>query len=804
MDIREYIKNHILVFDGAMGTMLQQKGLLPGDLPECFNLTHPETVLAIHKEYVQAGADVITTNTFQACALKLENSGYSVEEIVSSGVSLARKSGAKYVALDIGPSGQLLEPMGTLKFDEAYELFKTQAIAGEKSGADLILIETMSDLYEAKAAILAAKENTSLPVFATLTYQPDGRTFTGTDPVTGTITLQSLGVDALGVNCSMGPGELAPIVNTILEYSKIPVMVQANAGLPEIKDGASAYSITPLIFESHISAMLAGGVGIIGGCCGTTPEFIKKLRKLADSSCPSERKIKPLTAVTSSTRTVIFDGKITVIGERINPTGKKRLQDALRNKQMDYILSEAIDQAESGADILDINAGLPEIDEASMIAHVVRQVQSICSLPLQIDSADPAALEAGVRACNGRPVINSVNGTAENMARIFPIAKKYGSVIIGLTLDENGIPESANDRFLIAKKIVDTALSYGIPKEDILIDCLTLTASAQQDCVRDTLEAIKMVKSRLGVKTVLGISNVSFGLPNRPLLNSVFLAAALGVGLDAPILNPLSEDMMMTLDAFRVFNCQDAESADYIAKYSGASEKSQSRSLNLQKEAQADSRSLSEMIIQGRNLEAPQKIKSLLSQMTALEIVNTYFIPALDTVGERFEKGQIFLPQLMQSAETVKACFELIKTYQYENPLTGTSKPGDSQLSLTRGKIVLATVYGDIHDIGKNIAKMLLENYGYDVIDLGKNVPISEIISAAKSHKAPLIGLSALMTPTVKNMKDTISAIRKAGLECKIMVGGAVLNPEYAKFTGADFYVKDARASIEVAKKIFK
>ena len=820
MDVREYLKSNIIVFDGAMGTMLQKKGLQAGDLPECLSITHPETVLEIHREYVLAGADIVTTNTFQACELKLEGSGYSVEEIVNAGVSLAKKSGARYTALDIGPTGQLLEPMGTLSFDKAYELFKRQMTAGEKAGADLILIETMSDLYEMKAAILAAKENTDLPVFATMTYQEDGRTFTGTDPLTGTITLQSLGADAVGVNCSMGPEELMPVVDQILEYSRVPVMVQANAGLPKIREGETVYDVSPEGFADIVSEMVAKGAGIIGGCCGTSPEFIKELRKIADASEPFERIIKPVTAVTSSTRTVILDGVVTVIGERINPTGKKRLKEALRNGDMEYIIGEAIDQAEKGADVLDINTGLPEIDEAAVITRVVKEVQSVTSLPLQIDSSDPKAIESGVRACNGRPIINSVNGTKENMAMIFPIAKKYGAVVVGLTLDETGIPQSAEDRYEVAKRIVETAAVYNIPREDILIDCLTLTASAQQEAVLDTLQAIKLVKSRLGVKTVLGVSNVSFGLPNRALLNSAFLSAALGAGLDAPILNPLSEEMMRAIDIFRVFNCQDKDSANYIANYSGelaitgtaaapdgvAGTAAQNSSDSL--ESQDSGLSLMDMIIQGRKLEAPEKTAQMLKDLPALDIINSHFIPALDTVGERFEKGKIFLPQLMQSAEAVKACFDIIKSHeaQFSNSEAagdGASSGSDFEGISGKKKIIVATVHGDIHDIGKNIAKMLLENYGFDVIDLGRDVPAQTIVSAIKEHDVSLVGLSALMTTTVKSMKDTISAIRHAGLDCKIMVGGAVLNPEYAEFTGADYYVKDARESVDIARNHF-
>lgn len=784
MDVREYLKDHILVFDGAMGTMLQNKGMQVGDLPETLNFTHPELVTEIHREYVEAGSDVVSANTFQANEFKLHGCGYTVEQVITQAVKLGKQSGAKFVALDVGPLGQLVEPMGTVKFETAYELFRQQVVAGERAGADLIIIETMSDLYETKAALLAAKENTSLPVIVSLTYQGDGRTFTGTDPITGTITLQSLGADAVGVNCSIGPDDLIPIVEQILTYAQVPVIMQANAGLPKIEDGKTVYDVHAEEFAEAVSRMMDRGVRIVGGCCGTDPDYIRLLRKKADGMKPVATNPKRVTAVTSGTRTVVLDRCVTVIGERINPTGKKRLKEALRENRMDYIVGEAINQANAGADVLDVNVGLPEIDEPAMIARAVKEVQGVTNLPVQVDSSDPAAIESGVRACNGRPIINSVNGKAENLAAVLPIVKKYGAVVVGLTLDEDGIPATAEGRFAVAKRIVETAAEYGIPKEDILIDCLTLTASAQQEQVLATLDAIKLVKERLGVKTVLGVSNVSFGLPSRPLLNSVFLAAAFGAGLDAPILNPLSKEMMDAVNTFRVINYQDRDAVCYIDRYANAQPAQQ---------AVVGEISLKEMIVQGRKEEAPAKVRELLQTTPALEVIDSHFVPALDIVGQRYEKGEIFLPQLMQSAETVKASFEVIKA---------SMDVGEKTQS--KGRVIVATVLGDIHDIGKNIAKMLLENYGYDVIDLGKDVPIETVVQTAKEQDIQLIGLSALMTTTVKNMKDTISAIRGAGLNCKIMVGGAVLNEEYAEFVGADFYVKDGRESVELAQSIFR
>ena len=787
MAVSKLKEGNFLLFDGAMGTMLQNAGLKTGELPETYNITKPEILTRIHREYVEAGADVITTNTFQANELKLKDCEYSVEEIIDAGVALAKKSGAKYVALDIGPLGQLMEPMGTVTFEQAYEIFKRQVIAGAKAGADIILIETISDIYEAKAAVLAVKENCDIPVFCTLTYQEDGRTFVGTDPMTGTIVLDGLGVDAHGVNCSLGPKELKPIIDEVLKYAKAPVMIQPNAGLPKIRDGETYYDISPEEFTEFVEYIAQSGAVIFGGCCGTTPEFIRAMRKMLDGMTPRKTTPIKLTTATSGSKTVVFDDVTTVIGEKINPTGKKKLKEALRTNNLDYIIGEAIDQTNAGADMLDINVGLPEIDEAEMIKKVIREVQGVVNLPLQVDSSDINAIEAGVRIYNGKPMINSVNGKKEAMEKIFPIVKKYGALILGLALDETGIPETAEGRLEIARKIVDTAVSYGIPKEDVLIDCLVLTASAQQAQVKETLKAIRLVKQELGVKTVLGVSNVSFGLPNRDMINSNFLAAAFGSGLDAPIINPMSQAMMDTVNSFRVINNEDMDSMYYIENYSNAEMSKDIGNVN------SEDRTLKEIIIQGRKEESAAKTIDMLKTMEPLEVVNEHFIPALDIVGDRFESGKIFLPQLIQSAEAVKKAFVIIKDH--------IEKSGEKKTS--KGKIVVATVLGDIHDIGKNIVSMLLENYGFDVIDLGKDVPIQLVVDTVRDNDVKLVGLSALMTTTVTSMGDTIKALKEAKLDCKVMVGGAVLNEEYTDMVNADFFAKDARESVKIANKFF-
>ena len=786
MAVSELKEGKFLLFDGAMGTMLQEAGLKTGELPETYNMTNPDIIRGIHKQFVDAGCDIVTTNTFQANELKLECE-YSVEEIIESGVRLAKESGVKYVALDIGPLGQLMEPMGTISFERAYDIFKRQVIAGAAAGADIILIETISDIYEAKAAVLAAKENCDLPVFCTLTYQEDGRTFVGTDPLTGTIVLDGLGVDAQGVNCSLGPKELKPIVDEILKYAKAPVMIQANAGLPKIRDGETVYDISPEEFTEFLELIAKGGAMVFGGCCGTDPEFIRQIRIMLDRLTPVKTTPIKMTAATSGSKTVIFDDVTTVIGEKINPTGKKKLKEALRTNNLDYIIGEAIDQANAGADMLDINVGLPELDEPEMIKKVIREVQGVVNLPLQVDSSSIDAIEAGVRIYNGKPMINSVNGKKDSMEKIFPIVKKYGALILGLALDERGIPETAKERFEIAKKIVDTAATYGIPKEDVLIDCLVLTASAQQAQVKETLEAIRLVKRDLGVKTVLGVSNVSFGLPNREMINSNFLSAAFGAGLDAPIINPMSQPMMESVHSFRVINNEDKDSSFFIEHYSNAE-------VNRDSDVVSDAdRTLKDIIIQGRKEESAPKTIEMLKTSTPMDVVNNHFIPALDIVGDRFESGKIFLPQLIQSAEAVKKAFVIIKDFLDSSGEEKTSK----------GKIVVATVEGDIHDIGKNIVSMLLENYGFDVIDLGKDVPIATVVDAVKDGDVKLVGLSALMTTTVKSMGATIKALRDENLDCKVMVGGAVLNEEYTEMVNADFFAKDARESVKIANKFF-
>jgi 5-methyltetrahydrofolate--homocysteine methyltransferase len=786
VDIRKLTDGRVLLFDGAMGTMLQQNGLPAGGLPELYNLSHPQVVSAIHRAYVEAGADVISANTFQASALKLPKD-VSVERIVEAGVGLARAAGARFVALDMGPLGQLMRPLGPLRFDEAYAHFRRQAVAGEAAGADCALLETFSDLMEIKAAVLAIRENTRLPILTTLTYQEDLRTFLGVDPITATLTLQGLGVDALGVNCSLGPRELMPAVEQILKYAKVPVLVQANAGLPEIEDGQTIYRIGAEAFCDAVCQMVDMGVRIAGGCCGTTPAFIALLARRLKGKKPRPIAPRLVTAATSGLGHVILDDDIAVIGERINPTGKKRLQAALREGGMDYIVNEAIAQTEAGSDVLDINVGLPDIDEAAMMVRVIEEVQSVVALPLQIDSADARAIEAGARVYNGKPIINSVNGKKESMDAIFPIAKKYGAAIVCLTLDESGIPETAEGRYRIAQKLLDNALAHGIPREDVLIDCLVLTASAQQAQVRETLRAIELVRRGLGLKTVLGVSNVSFGLPAREILNATFLAAAFGAGLSAPILNPLSAAYMRTVDAYRVLAGYDRDAVNFVARHG----KEPSAPAQQRPSGQDD---ISRMIVQGRREDAAAKVGAMLADgADPLDLIDRHFIPALNAVGEQFEKKTLFLPQLMQSAEAVKGGFSVIKGY--------AAHTGGAHRS--KGDIVLATVEGDIHDIGKNIVKMMLENYGYRVIDLGKDVPIDEVVRAVRDESAPLVGLSALMTTTVKSMKDTISAVKQAGLACKFMVGGAVLNEEYRRFVGADYYARDAMESVNIANRFF-
>lgn len=784
-ELLKYLENNILIFDGAMGTMLQAAGLPTGGLPELYNITNPDIVRDIHKSYVKSGADIITANTFQANEFKLRGCGYNVEEIITAGIELAKMSGAKYTALDIGPLGQMMHPMGTLGFESAYDAFARQIKAGAAAGADLVLIETMSDLLEVKAAVLATRENCDLPVFVSMTYQSDGRTFVGCDPKTEAVALSALKIDALGVNCSLGPKELSPIIDELLKYSTVPVLVQPNAGLPQLKDGETTYNVSADEYSDYMLSLAEKGAAVLGGCCGTTPEYINTLCNKLKTRVRAKHSPETICALTSGTETVELDNRVTVIGERINPTGKKLLKEKLRARDFGYLMEEAIRQSDAGADILDVNCGLPEIDEVYLLRRAVEEIQSVVNLPLQIDSSDSAAIEAAVRIYRGKPIINSVCGKPESMEKILPIAAKYGAAVVALTLDENGIPETAEERLSVAEKIVKTAAKYGIPPQDIIVDCLVLTASAQQELVKETIKAVSLVKEKLGVKTVLGVSNVSFGLPCRPKLNSVFLSACFGAGLDSAIINPMSSEVMDAVRAFRVLNGSDKDATEYISCYSNTEATPVSK--------QSTERDLKSLIEKGLKEEAAAKTKELLDAATdPMDIIENHYIPALDKVGDKYEKGVIFLPQLMQAAEAAKAGFEILR-----------EKTSSDKDLVTRGQILLATVEGDIHDIGKNIAKMLLENYGFEVIDLGRSVPADQIVESALSNNIKLIGLSALMTTTVSSMKDTIEKLKTAGCPAKVMVGGAVLSEEYAEFVGADYYVADARADVEIANKIF-
>lgn len=782
--LQERIKNEILVFDGAMGTQLQNAGLKAGDIPECLNITNSQLIQSIHLNYLKAGADFITTNTFGANPLKMVEAPYSYEEIINAAIEnaiVARKKANRennsYIALDIGPIGQLLEPMGTLTFDQAYEIIKKQILLA-KDKVDLVLLETMTDIYEVKAGVLAVKENSDLPVFVTMTYENNLRTLSGCDPITMVNVLEGLNVDVIGVNCSLGPIELTPIINQILDIATVPVMLQPNAGLPCLVEGKTCYNMNQETFVIESMKHVNNGVAIIGGCCGTTPEFISALKE----NIPAKRiKTNPqiATRVSSGVKTVEFGHHIVVCGERLNPTGKKKLKLALKEERYDELVVEAIKQDQAGAHVLDVNVGLPGIDETVTMKHVIKLLQEVISLPLQIDSSLPKAIEQACRYYNGKPLINSVNGKDETMEAIFPIVKKYGGVVIGLTLDENGIPPLAKDRYKIAKKIIKKAESFGISKENIVIDCLVLTVSAQQKEVMETIKAVAMVKE-LGVHTVLGVSNVSFGLPNRPLLNKTFLAMAMSAGLDLPIINPLDQELMATIDAFNVLFNYDKDASIYI-----------DHQANQEPIVKKDNSSftLNDIVLHGLKDEVVKATKELLKTTSGLEIINNTLIPALDTVGKQYEQNTIFLPQLIQSAETSKIAFGIIKDTFKET-------------TTTKGPIIMATVHGDIHDIGKNIVKVVLESYGYKVIDLGKDVPPENVVSAFYKHQPKAIGLSALMTTTVVSMQKTIELLKQIDNMCPIFVGGAVLTADYAKEINADYYSRDAMEAVELMNKI--
>ena len=805
-DFREQLKKDYVILDGAMGTMLQAAGLKMGEIPEVLSVTRPELLVSIHEKYLKAGSDVIYANTFGANSYKLEGSGHSVEELVGAAVKNARQACENvnpdaYVALDIGPIGQLLEPTGVLKFEEAYDIYKEIILAGKD--ADLIVFETMTDLLECKAAVLAAKENSNLPIITTMTFEMNQRTFTGCSIPSMALTLSGLGVDAIGVNCSLGPKELEPVIATLSKWTRLPIVVKPNAGLPDPK--TNEYNVTAKEFADMMKDLRKYDIKCFGGCCGSNPEFISELSHMLEKEGNkgfAKEKVIP-AAVCSATSTVdITEPRI--IGERINPTGKKLFKEALLRHDIDYILNQALEQINAGADILDVNVGLPGIDEKDMMIDTIKALQAIVDVPLQIDSTIPEVLDAALRIYNGKPIVNSVNGEEESLNNVLPLVKKYGAAVVGLALDKDGIPPKAEDRFKIAKKIMDRAIAIGIPKEDIYIDCLTLTASAEQEGVMETLNALHRVKTELGLKTVLGVSNISFGLPNRVLVNHIFLTMALTNGLDLPIINPNIEEMTGAVRAYKLLANIDKNSVDFIKAYANMPKvtkinpaaKITSKPADIVTEgAESDpmaSNPLYQAVLNGLKSEGAQLTRQMLETTDSMEIVNNILIPALDKIGADFEKGTIFLPQLIMSAAVAQSAFEEIRKAM----VLGNKQPE------SKGKIVMATVKGDVHDIGKNIVKVLLENYGYDVIDLGKDVEYQAVVDAIKENDAKLVGLSALMTTTLVSMKETIELIHKNNLDCKIFVGGAVLTPEYAKEIHADFYAKDAKESVDIAKKI--
>lgn len=793
MDVNALLQQGPIVLDGAMGTMLQNAGLPLGQLPETYNLLHPEIVTDIHRQYLAAGARVVFANTFGANAHKLAGSGLTPEEAITAGVRCAKEAAGTfdgaYVGLDIGPIGELLFPMGQLAFDEAYALFAEQVKAGVKAGADAIFIETMTDLYEAKAAVLAAKEHSSLPVFCTMSFEKDRRTFTGCQLSAMALTLSGLGVDGLGMNCSVGPVEMLEMAEEILRYTDLPLIIKPNAGLPEIVDGKTQYSITRGEFVEAMQALVRRGAVMVGGCCGTDPGYIRELAEAVRGLMPKRPHYAPVAAVCSHAETVVID-RVRPIGERINPTGKKRMKQALMDHEMAYLVSQGIEQVEAGAQILDVNVGLPGLDEAAMMVEAVQTLQSVLTAPLQIDSSHPEVLEQALRAYNGVPIVNSVNGEEAVLDRILPLVKKYGACVVGLTLDETGIPRKAEDRLKIARRILAEALRYGIPKEKVFIDCLVLTASAEQESAYETLDAVRLVHEELGLKTVLGVSNISFGLPQRGVLNQTFLALALANGLDLPILNPNVSAMMDTIFCYHQLKNLDIGSRQYIERFAGRTDDKPAPA----PERGGGTEDIAYCILKGLKEPAARCAEALLRTTEPLALVQDTLIPALDEVGRQYEQGILFLPQLLASADAAKACFERVRAHLQAS---GADK-GPS-----RGRIVIATVKGDIHDIGKNIVKVVLENYGYEVIDLGRDVPVQTVVEAARETKAPLVGLSALMTTTVASMKETIEALKAAGLGCKTMVGGAVLTQEYADEMGADYYAADVQASVAIAREVF-
>ena len=799
-----------ILLDGGMGTMLQAAGMKLGTRPEDLNIENPELIRSIHAKYAAAGSRVVNANTFGASPHKLADSKYTLEEVITAGIANCKQAVAPYgalVTLDVGPLGELLEPSGTLAFEDAVAEYGRIVRAGVAAGADILYFETFTDLYEMKAALLAAKENSTLPIMASMSFEANGRTFTGCTVESFAATARGLGANAVGINCSLGPKEIFPMAKRLAEAvpGDFPVFVKPNAGLPRA-DG-SGYDITPQLYAMQMKPYRELHLFAAGGCCGTTPEFIRLLNGVFADCKPGRPEHPMLSIICSPVDCVNVDG-ITVVGERINPTGKKRFQQALRDGDMNYILEQAVSQAEAGAQILDVNVGAPGVDEPALMEQVVKALQSVVSLPLQLDSSHAEALERGLRVYNGKPIVNSVNGEPEVLEKVLPLCKKYGAAVVGLAIDERGIQPKAEDRVAIARRIKKAALEAGIPQEDIYIDCLTLTASAQQEDVLATVQALHTCKTELGVRTILGVSNISFGLPCRPYLNTTFLTMAMYAGLDLAIMNPSSEEMMAAVYAYNVLTNRDKQSGRYIARYADQVPASAALAKAMQDKAASGVpaaaeaagpavsgpyASLMKAVEQGLKGEAAACTKALLAEKEPLELVDEALIPALDIVGVKYEKGKLFLPQLLQAASAAQSAFDEIKTAIAQRGGAGASK----------GRIVLATVKGDVHDIGKNIVKVILENYGFEVIDLGRDVPVETVVETVREKDVHLVGLSALMTTTLKSMEETIAALHAAKLDCKVMVGGAVLTPEYAEKIGADWYAKDAKQSADIAKEFF-
>ena len=800
-----FTQPNTILLDGGMGTMLQAAGLKLGAKPEELNITDPALIEGIHAKYAAAGSRIINANTFGASAHKLAGSTYTLEEIIAAGIANCKRACAPYgalAALDIGPLGELLEPNGTLAFEDAVTEYGRIVRAGVAAGADLIFFETFTDLYELKAALLAAKENSTLPILASMSFEAGGRTFTGCTVESFAATARGLGADAIGINCSLGPKEIFPMAKRLAEAvpGNFPVFVKPNAGLPRA-DG-SGYDITPQLYGMQMKPYRELNLFAAGGCCGTTPEFIQLLNGVF-AGCKPGRPDHPMKSVICSPVSCVNVDGITVVGERINPTGKKRFQQALRENDMNYVLEQAVSQVEAGAQILDVNVGAPGVDEPALMEQVVKALQSVVSLPLQLDSSHAEALERGLRVYNGKPIVNSVNGEPEVLEKILPLCKKYGAAVVGLAIDKRGIQPKAEDRVAVARRIKEAALAAGIPQEDIYIDCLTLTASAQQQDVLATVEALHTCKTELGVRTILGVSNISFGLPCRTYLNTTFLTMAMYAGLDLAIMNPSSEEMMAAVYAYNVLINRDPQSTKYIERYANRVPASAALAKAAQAATVAQSGGEAELsgpyaplmkaVEKGLKGEAAAQTRALLETKEPLELVDEALIPALDIVGNKYEKGTLFLPQLLQAASAAQSAFEEIKT--------AIAKKGAANES--KGRIVIATVKGDVHDIGKNIVKVILENYGFEVIDLGRDVPVETVVNTVREKDVHLVGLSALMTTTLKSMEETIAALHEAKLDCKIMVGGAVLTPEYAKKIGADWYAKDAKRSADIAKEFF-